>query len=38
MWPTVILSGISLATGPDKAAVTVVYKWSGKTATKWREE
>lgn len=38
MWPSVILSGISLATGPDKAAMTVVYKWPGKNTTKRREE
>lgn len=35
MWPTVILSGISIATSPDETTMMVVYERTGKTTPKW---
>lgn len=38
VWPTIILSGISLAAGPDEATIVVVYKRAGQAAPKRRQE
>lgn len=38
MWPTVILGGISIATGPDETTMMVVYKRPRKATPKWCQE
>lgn len=38
MWPTVILSGVGVAAGPDETAMMVVYERPRETTPKWCEK